>query len=122
MKRNIRRNFEMVGTLLGILVIFGSVLFASQVGVQFQFFMVLFGILLMEIGVWGLSSRLMPNERKFTSLRQEGDRMIVLIRKLHAAALVKDESEEAAQRFQDTLAVMHDSVKRMSEIAAQRND
>ncbi len=84
--------------------------------------MVLFGILLMEIGVWGLSSRLIPNERKFKTLREEGDRMIVLIRKLHAAALVKDESDEAAQRFQETLAVMHDSVARMSEIAALRDE
>jgi len=122
LKRNIRRSFEIMGTLVGILIIFGSVLFASEVGIQIQFLMVLFGILLMEIGVWGLSSRLIPNERKFVSLREEGDRMIVLIRKLHAAALVKDESEEAAKRFQDTLAVMHDSVTRMSEIAALRDE
>lgn len=48
--------------------------------------------------------------------------MIVLIRKLHAAALVKNESEDAAQNFQDILAVMHDSVTRMSEIAALRDE
>lgn len=120
MKRNIRRSFEIVGTLIGVLVIFGSVLFANDIGVQLQFMMVLCGVLIMEIGVWGLSSHLLPNDRKFTSLRNEGDRMIELIRELNSAAIARNLGKEDAERFQRTLAEMHESVERMSEIAGQQ--
>lgn len=122
MKRNIRRSFEMIGTLIGILVIFGSVLFANDIGVQLQFMMVLLGVLIMEIGVWGLSSRLLPNDRKFKGLREEGDRMIELIRELNSAAIAKDLGRENAERFHRTLEEMHGSVVRMSEIAGKQTE
>lgn len=122
MKRNIRRSYEVALTLTGVVIIFGSVLFAVEVGIQLQFMMVLVGVLLMEVGVWGLSSRLLPSTRKFKYLRDEGDRMIELIRALNAAAIARDRGEEDAKHFQQTLAEMHESVVRMSEIAAQRND
>lgn len=109
-------------TLAGILVIFGSVFFANTIGVQALFLLVLFGVLIMEIGVWGLSSRLLPSERKFSRLREEGDNMITLIRELNASAIAKDRGEEDAKRFQQTLASMHDSVVRMAELAAHQDD
>ena len=119
MKRNIRRSIEIILTVAGIFIIFGSVLLANDMGLQTQFLMVLFGVLLMEIGVWGLSSKLMPNQRRFVNLRGEGDHMMNLIRELNSAAIAKDRGIEDAKRFQNTLALMHDSVVRMSEIAAQ---
>lgn len=122
MKRNIRRSIDAVLTLAGILVIFGSVFFANTIGVQALFLLVLFGVLIMEIGVWRLSSRLLPSERKFSLLREEGDNMITLIRELHASAIAKDRGEEDAKRFQQTLASMHDSVVRMAELAAHQDD
>ena len=121
MQRNLRRNIEAILTIVGILIIFGSVLFAYDIGMQVQFVLVLVGVLLMEIGVWGLSSRFLPNERKFSSLRAEGDNMMDLIRELNAAAIAKDRGSEDAKRFQDTLAKMHESVVRMSELAAHRD-
>jgi len=45
--------------------------------------------------------------------------MLNLIRELNSAAIAKDRGIEDAKRFQDTLALMHESVTRMSEIAAQ---
>lgn len=122
MRRNIRRSIDMMLTLAGILVIFGSVFFANTIGVQALFLLVLFGVLIMEIGVWGLSSRLLPSERKFSRLREEGDNMITLIRELNASAIAKDRGEEDAKRFQQTLASMHDSVVRMAELAAHQDD
>jgi len=122
LRRNIRRSIDMMLTLAGILVIFGSVFFANTIGVQALFLLVLFGVLIMEIGVWGLSSRLLPSERKFSRLREEGDNMITLIRELNASAIAKDRGEEDAKRFQQTLASMHDSVVRMAELAAHQDD
>ncbi|MSR11055.1 MAG: hypothetical protein EXR84_04550 [Gammaproteobacteria bacterium] len=122
MRRNIRRSIDAGLTLAGILVIFGSVFFANTIGVQALFLLVLFGVLIMEIGVWGLSSRLLPSERKFSRLREEGDNMITLIRELNASAIAKDRGEEDAKRFQQTLASMHDSVVRMAELAAHQDD
>jgi len=119
LKRNIRRSFEIALTILGILIIFGSVLFANDFSLQTQFLLVVFGVLLMEVGVWGLSSHIMPNQRRFVLLRGEGDHMMNLIRELNAAAISKDRGIEDSKRFQDTLALMHDSVARMSEIAGQ---
>lgn len=122
MKRNMRRSVEALLTIVGILIVFGSVLFGNEVGIQIQFMMVLLGVLLMEVGVWGLSSKLVPNERRFSKLRNEGDHMLHLIRELNSAAIAKDRGEEDAKRFQSTLANMHESVVRMSELAAQEDD
>lgn len=121
MNRNMRRSVEALLTIVGILIVFGSVLFGNDVGIQIQFMMVLLGVLLMEVGVWGLSSKLIPNERRFTRLRGEGDHMLQLIRELNTAAIAKDRGEEDAKRFQNTLANMHESVVRMSELAAQED-
>lgn len=122
MKRNMRRNLEVALTLLGIVVIFGSVLVGTGIGVPLQFLLVLFGVMVMEIGVWGLSSRLLPSTRKFISLRTEGDNMIALIRELNSAAVAKDKGQEGEERFQTTLAEMHASVVRMSELASVENE
>lgn len=77
----------------------------------------LLGVLLMEAGIWGLASRFVPNQRKYTKLRGEGDNMLHLIRELNAAAIAKERGEEDSKRFQETLAAMHDSVIKMSGLA-----
>ena len=75
----------------------------------------------MEVGVWGLSSMVFPNERRYIELRQEGDSIIQLIRQLNAAALVRDQGEDAEDRFQAALDEVHGSVHRMAELAAREN-
>ncbi|PCJ22994.1 MAG: hypothetical protein COA96_12835 [SAR86 cluster bacterium] len=119
MKRNIRSTIDAVLTGLGIGVIFSAVLLATTVTVQIQMFIALFGVLLMEAGIWGLSSKVFPNERRFISLRSEGDNIIGLIRELNSAALARDTGSEDDKRFQATLEKMHSSVKRMSELASE---
>jgi len=63
------------------------VLLSSSLDIQQQLPLALIGVLLMEAGVWGLSSKGFPNERRYIDLREEGDNIIELIRKLNAAAV-----------------------------------
>ena len=121
MKRNIRRSIDLGLTGLGIGIIFTAVILSGSLEIELQLPIALLGVLLMEAGVWGLSSKLFPNERRYSSLRDEGDKMIQLIRELNAAAIAKDTGAEDAKRFQATLERMHDSVQRMSDLAAKED-
>ena len=118
MKRSIRRNIDIALTGLGIGIIFSAVILGSSLDIRAQLPIALIGVLFMEAGVWGLSAKLFPSERRYSRLREEGDRMIELIRELNAAAIAKDTGAEDAKRFQETLQQMHDSVTKMSELAA----
>ena len=122
MKRNIRRSIDLGLTGLGIGIIFTAVILGGTLEIQMQLPLALLGVLLMEAGVWGLSSKLFPNERRYSQLRDEGDSMIQLIRELNAAAIAKDTGVEDAKRFQATLQRMHDSVVRMSELASKEDE
>ncbi|MCI5105984.1 MAG: hypothetical protein MRY76_04670 [Pseudomonadales bacterium] len=118
MKRNLRRNIDIALTGLGIGLIFSAVILGGSLDIRAQLPLALIGVLIMEAGVWGLSSKLFPSERRYLRLREEGDRMIDLIRELNNAAIAKDTGSEDARRFQETLQKMHDSVVKMSELAA----
>ncbi len=122
MKRNIRRNIDAGLTGLGIAVIFSSIILGTSLDIRAQMPIALLGVLLMEAGIWGLASKLVPNQRKYTKLRTEGDNMLQLIRELNAAAIAKERGEEDSKRFQDTLAEMHDCVVKMSNLANVEKD
>lgn len=117
MTRNIRRKIDIMLTGLGIGIIFTAILLSASLTIQIQMPMALFGVLLMEAGVWGLSNKLFPSDRRFSRLRHEGNHMLDLVRELNAAAIAKDTGEEDAKRFQATLEAMHNSVIKMSELA-----
>ena len=120
-KRKIRRVLEIALPVLGMGVIFGSVL-SGPSSLQLQVLFVLFGILILEAGVWGLASRLLPNERRYLGLREEGNHFIELIRELNRAAVARKEGDggnENEERFRDALAQMHASVRRMGELAGK---
>ena len=118
MKRKIRRAIEIGIPLLGMGIIFGSVLFGPP-SLQLQVFLVLIGVLILEAGVWGLTSGLLPNERRYLALRTEGDHFLGLIRILNQAAVGRDKGEENDARFRTTRAEMHTSVERMGELAGK---
>ncbi len=122
MKRNIRRNIDAGLTGLGIAVIFSSIILGTSLDIRAQMPIALLGVLLMEAGIWGLASKLVPNQRKYTGLRSEGDNMLQLIRELNAAAIAKERGEEDSKRFQETLAAMHESVLKMSTLAIVEKD
>lgn len=121
MKRNIRRVINIVITAAGIGIIFTVLFVDDALELRAQLPLALLGILLMEAGVWGLSTRILPSERRFSALREEGDKMMGLIRELNAAAIAKDTGIEDAKRFQATLQSMHDCVAHMSELAARED-
>lgn len=118
MKRKIRRIIDILLTGFGIGLIIVTVLLGELFRVSEQWPVVLVGVLLLEAGVWGLSTKAMSNERRFMDLREEGDNMIKLMRELNSAALAKNEGEEDEQRFKATLEKMYSSVKRMGTVAA----
>lgn len=122
MRRKIRRSVDIILTAVGIAIIFCTVLFSASLTLQVQILAALMGVLLMEVGVWGLSSRIYSSERKYTGLREEGDNILNLVRELHAAAVAKDRGDEDARRFQATLQEMHTSVERMASLAGSEDN
>jgi len=109
---------EIAIPLLGMSTIFLSVLFGPE-SLQIQVLLVLVGVLILEAGVWGLTSGLLPNERHYVALREEGDHFIELIRELNAATVVQKEGGEDDGSFGRALQKMHGSVDRMGELAGQ---
>jgi hypothetical protein len=124
-KRTIRRIFEIALPVVGMGVIFLSVLFGSD-SLQLQVLFVLFGVLILEAGVWGLASRLLPDERHYLDLREEVEYFVGLVREFHACAVARrdgDGSAEHEERFQNVWEQLHASVRHMGEVAAiDRNE
>jgi hypothetical protein len=102
-------------------IIFGSVLFGPD-SLQLQVLFVLSGVLVLEAGVWGITNGLLPNERYYLQLREEGDHFLGLIRILNEAAVARDNGDESDARFRDARAQMHASVERMAEVAGKQDE
>ncbi len=115
MKKQIRHSMDIALTGLGIGVIVTAIILGSALDVRIQLPVALFGVLLLEAGIWGISAKLFPNERRFVTLRAELDCMVDLVRELNASVL--SDAEDANERFNKTLDEMHASVNRMSELA-----
>ena len=121
LRRNIRQSIDFSLNGLGIGVIFTAIILSPSLSVQLQLPIALLGVLLMEAGVWGLSSKVFPNERRYPDLRAEGENIIRLIRVLNAAAVARERGKEDDGSFQATLDSMHESVKRMEELASRES-
>lgn len=120
MKRKVRRGIDVGLPLLGMAVIFGSVLFGSPSQLQIQVILLLVGVLILEAGVWGVTNALLPNERRYPALRQEADHFLDLVRQLNSAAIAKEEDRrEGYKRFRNCLDQMRSSVDRMAKVAGQ---
>ena len=116
--RTLRSVVEVGIPILGMVIVFAGVLFVPPTNLQMQILVVLAGVLLLEAGVWGMTSQLFPNERAYTALREEGDRFIGLIRNINAAAVARNANSEGSnERFDEALAAMHASVEKMAELA-----
>ncbi len=122
MKRQIRHVIGIGLPLLGMVIIFGSVLTQYPEDLQAQLGVMVIGVLLLEAGVWGLALQILPDERCYLDLRKELDHMIELTRALNGAAVAAGVSRADDEAFQDTLARMHASVDRMADLAGQETD
>lgn len=78
---------------------------------------VLVGLLINQVGVWGLGGRLLPDRRAYPQLRREVRRFLALLRQLNQAAV-----GGSAEEVESTRIAMHEAVDRMSSVAAVRKD
>ena len=68
-----------------------------------------------------MTKSVLPSERTYVRLREEGDRFIGLIRTLNEAKMemIGEESEETLAAVDAALEAMHDSVRTMGELAGK---
>ena len=74
---------------------------------------ILIGILVNQLGVWGLAARLLPDRRIYLQLRTEANHLLQLIRHLHSHAVADD-----GVKIETVKTAMHESVDLMVAIAA----
>jgi len=94
----------------GVILILLQVLLIADVRLQVA--IVLTGILVNQVGVWGLAERLMPDRRTHRELRSEVDTFIRLVRRLNGLG-----KEGEPTTLDATRAEMHESVDRIAAIA-----
>jgi len=87
---SIRRSVDKVLPVLGIIVVLGAVLLLWCGNLYIQLAVVMIGIFLIEAGIWQLAHPLLPSVRKYRALRTEVDDFIQLVRRLNAAAVVRE--------------------------------
>ena len=108
--------------ILGMIIVFLAILLPSiSLNLQIQILVVLIGILMIEAGVWGLTAKVLPSERRYLALRAEVDVFIGLVRDLNTRALALEggESPEKTEAFEAARASLHQSVDRMAEVAGK---
>lgn len=119
--RTLRKFIELGTPILGMVIVFAAVLLVPPANLQLQLVIVLVGVLLIEAGVWGLTTPLLPNERQFLPLREEVDDFIDIVRQLNDAAVERrslDHGTESADgAFEEALAALHSSVRTMGRLA-----
>jgi len=118
MKRKLHHALDWGLSIIGIVTIFGTVMMSHTISLQVHILWTVVGLMLTLAGIWGVAVRFIPNERRFNRLREEGDRMIELIRQLNAAAVARKLGMEDGSRFDETFKEMQLSLHLMAEFAA----
>lgn len=120
--RSIRKILAIGLPILGTVIVFAAILVPPiSLNLNVQILVVLLGLLIIEAGVWRLTAKILPNERRYLGLRSEVERFIGLIRVLNAQALrlEAEESETAKENYKETIDAMHAAVDRMVEVAGR---
>ena len=119
--RSIRKFLSGAVPVIGMLVVFGAILFIDPERMPLQIIAVIVGVILIQAGVWKVSNPFLPSERRYTALRQEVGRFLDEVRELNEAAAQSraDGGPEARARFERALAALHRSVDRMGEVAGK---
>ncbi len=74
----------------GVLLVLGTVIF-TEASTR-QTLLVLIGLLLLQLGVWRVASRLLPSARRTHLLREEVNQFVKLVREMYRAANAKEAS------------------------------
>jgi len=118
--RNLRKLLAIGPPILGTILVFAAILVpAVSLNLQLQVFVVLVGLLIIEAGVWRLTAKILPNERRYLALRAEVDGFVDRIRVLnaHGVKLRDQDTESAREAFRETMDALHAVVDRMAEVA-----
>ena len=120
--RKLRKFIDIVLPICGVGIILGAVLFMQEI--RGQVTVVVLGIFMIQIGVWKLSTQLLPSDRQYNALRIEGDQFLGLIRQLNAMALAvkAEEVPENLQAFEAAQEAMRQSVERMAKVAGKTDE
>ncbi len=120
--RKLRKFINNGLSVCGVGVILGAVLFMQEM--RGQVTVVVLGIFMIQIGVWKLSTQLLPSDRQYNALRTEGDQFLGLIRQLNAMALAvkAEEVTENLQAFEAAQEAMRQSVERMAKVAGKTDE
>ncbi len=105
-----RPTVNKVLALGGVVIIMLQAFFIA--GRRMELTIILVGIIVNQIGVWNMASRLLPDRRVFNVLRGEVDRFIDIVRKLNRKAVESD-----AEGVVEAKREMHESVERIGEAA-----
>lgn len=120
--RNLRKTLAIGLPVLGTILVFVAILMPSiALNLRLQILVVLVGLLVIEAGVWRLTARILPNERRFLALRSEVNSFIDRIRVLNAYGvnLRKSDSDATREAFKETVDALHSAVDRMAEVAGR---
>jgi len=108
--------------ILGIVLVVGAILLGRSIYSQLAVGLV--GLMCIELGVWQLAHRLLPNDRRFHALRRELDAFVECSRQLNQAALAIQINDTPEQRaaFDDLRRALHQSVDVIAEVAGKRQE
>ena len=94
--RRLRYFLEQSLPVVGMVIVFGGAMLITDI--LWRVIVVAVGLLLVEIAVWNVASRILPNSRQYFPLRHEIDRFIQLARRLNAAAVTLEEEDTVPGR------------------------
>ena len=114
--RKLRKAVDAGLPIVGTLIVFLAVLLLSDQYLTLRVIIVMFGVLMIDAGIWKLTQPLLPNERRYKGLRREVDEFVKLVRRMNAAALEAKRSGEH-ENLERTVAEMHRAVDRMEQLA-----
>lgn len=116
--RNMRKIFDTVVPLIGVVIVLG-VAFLNQELRDIVY--VVLGVTLIEVGLWKLSHKIFPDQRKYHALRTQADQFLRQVRLLNAAVLKVRENDSAANRqaIEEIRQAMFAMVEQMTDVAGK---
>lgn len=122
--RRLREVIESSIPIAGAVIIFLALILVSDHHPLIRLGIVLLGILVIEAGVWKLTSPFLPSERRYLDLREEVDAFIMMVRALNRAALQARASGdiESWRQVHEILGTMHNSVDHMAQLAGKAEE
>lgn len=100
LRRRLAARLPVTAAILGMGIVFASVLLFFYHGDSSTLFGIAGGMLFLVLGMWYAAHPFLVNERKNLVLRTEVGAFIGLVKELYAAGMVGDESEMLALREQ----------------------